>query len=869
MTERSPEVWAIADLTPISPAPLHISSPVVVPALQDQADTLSIMSHSNNGQLPAGAAEIPGQATSTSAMGRADAASQNGIRTASIQDEIHSADGASLYGDEDGASLYGDGDGASLYGNDDGAESREEGATLVKNEEEANQHSGLQNMNGVAEAQQDVFNTKESITSSDASESLTNHAEVTAPSLDISLTTPTQSVSQALPSPSAAQGLPEPQELRELRRQQEPQEQAVVASSAGSADEPQLPSAASAENSDHAASTANDEIDIQSLVDKIIGNASAGNVNATSASQNSASLAVSDAVSLPPRPPLTQQTAAQSHVRPEDALNYQPALSYPNAITVSSNVPPPPGTYSAGAPGTTSSDPRSSLPPPPASSVTSLPNHSIPLAHFDPAYAAGAPSPAHAAPQLQSFDHPQRWETFLQEERRYVSEAKWDRFPDGSRLFIGNLSSDRVSKKEVFDIFSPYGSLAQISLKQAYGFVQYHSFAEGQAAMDHLQGMEVRGRKVDLEFSRMQKRDGDGEKRGNRGKRDGERHDGRRARRDDYRSGRQSSPQRGSHRQQPSYDTGRGQYDDHSSRGRSRSPGHGKRDLGHYRHRSTSPYRRHPSEVDLDIPRRHGGEVPDVQFLLLQEVEREFVSWVEHAFVSQGLKVHVMFLHPRFPREVVIQRQVREGVHALIELDYRAQQSGTISLQVFDRSNGLGNVRYDEYQNLDPNVAAQLVIRAKAQVSPQPSYGAHYPPVHYHQPAYHRPAHHQPAQPQPPYSLSSYPPQPYPGASAPAPAPATAGNAGGPLHNATLQKIFGSFQGQGHSPGQVGRDAQPDMNSLIANFGGANAANAAGLSLQPNVAYSSGRTNDAPNTPSSDPAQHVHNIMAQLARYRQ
>lgn len=62
--------------------------------------------------------------------------------------------------------------------------------------------------------------------------------------------------------------------------------------------------------------------------------------------------------------------------------------------------------------------------------------------------------------------------------------------------YEGNLSSDRVSKKEVFDIFSAYGRLAQISLKQAYGFVQYHTLAEGEAAMEHLQGMEVRGRKI-------------------------------------------------------------------------------------------------------------------------------------------------------------------------------------------------------------------------------------------------------------------------------------------------------------------------------------------------------------------------------------
>lgn len=45
-------------------------------------------------------------------------------------------------------------------------------------------------------------------------------------------------------------------------------------------------------------------------------------------------------------------------------------------------------------------------------------------------------------------------------------------------------------------MFSKYGRMAQISLKQAYGFVQYHTRPEGQAAMENLQGTEVSGRKI-------------------------------------------------------------------------------------------------------------------------------------------------------------------------------------------------------------------------------------------------------------------------------------------------------------------------------------------------------------------------------------
>lgn len=48
----------------------------------------------------------------------------------------------------------------------------------------------------------------------------------------------------------------------------------------------------------------------------------------------------------------------------------------------------------------------------------------------------------------------------------------------------------------MFDMFHKYGRLAQISLKSAYGFVQYHTIDEGQRAIDNLQGAEIKGRRI-------------------------------------------------------------------------------------------------------------------------------------------------------------------------------------------------------------------------------------------------------------------------------------------------------------------------------------------------------------------------------------
>lgn len=409
MTERSPEVLATANLIPISPAPVHPSSPVVVPTLQDQADTLSNMSLSSSGQNGPTYTATPASLT---ALEQTGARIENGMNATNGQYDSHDVDEAAS---SDNDSLYGD-----VVGNGK-IEGQEDGTSLIKDKDGNAQHSGQHD--GTAEVLQDVSKNNESTLSSDTSQSLTYYSEAASRSHDISTHT-TQDVHQHVPisNPTEAQQPLKPRE-----------EQSVNASSTD-ADQP--PITAATENSDHPSSAVNDETDIQSLVDKIIGNASADDTDQISTSQSSAHrTAPSQAVSLPPRPPMPQQPT-QSYVRPEETPSYQPASSYSNATMAMSNIPPPPGTYPIGAPGT-APDRRDTLPPPPSSSYATFPAHSLPVAHFDNSYNVAATA---APTQLQTAEPSQPWETFLQEERQYVSEAKWDRFPEGSRLFIGTFS---------------------------------------------------------------------------------------------------------------------------------------------------------------------------------------------------------------------------------------------------------------------------------------------------------------------------------------------------------------------------------------------------------------------------------------------
>lgn len=252
-----------------------------------------------------------------------------------------------------------------------------------------------------------------------------------------------------------------------------------------------------------------------------------------------------------------------------------------------------------------------------------------------------------------------------------------------------------------------------------------------------------------------------------------------------------------------------------------------------------------------------------------------------------------MFLNPRFPRKAVLQRQVLEGVHGVIELNVQAQSTGKIPLQVFDRSRGINNVHFDQYQDLDPKIAVELVLRAKSQAAPQPpqpgppayapnQYGGQAYPYAGQQPAgYPYQAPHQPA----PASHNQAPAQSQDVASVV-----------GQLDNTSLQALLASLQAQQQNPAYAAmpstayppqanaaayaQNSQIDINALLGNLNAAGALpsgtpNMSGYpTTQPYHAAShpispttGGHPPPAPN--GGDTAQQVQNIMATLARYRQ
>lgn len=337
--------------------------------------------------------------------------------------------------------------------------------------------------------------------------------------------------------------------------------------------------------------------------------------------------------------------------------------------------------------------------------------------------------------------------------------------------------------------------------------------------------------------------------------------------RDDYRPMRSPTPPRGNFRGRDDYaPRNRDSYDGRDRRrSRSRSPPYGSRnDNSRYRARGPSPRSRETEEdANLHIPRRDPGDVPDVQIIPMEPLDRQFLTWVENEMRGR-VKVEVMPYDPRTPLQAIIRRQILEGVHSVAKLDMRAQQSCKISLQVFDRQGGIGNVRFDEYQDLDPKIAAELTLRAKN--ARQPPQIANPPPF------------------VPPQYSAAQPFQP------PAPAPAAANpslaNIMGGIDNATLQKLLGTLgampqqqmpaAAQQHNIPAVNANAGLDLAGLIGGLQQQRQVYQQPMQPQHQYPVQGGQGYGVPqqqpvvnvNQPQQS-AQQVQNIMAQLARYRQ
>ncbi|KAG7847072.1 hypothetical protein KL941_002865 [Ogataea angusta] len=106
--------------------------------------------------------------------------------------------------------------------------------------------------------------------------------------------------------------------------------------------------------------------------------------------------------------------------------------------------------------------------------------------------------------QPMSSEERSSYEQYLRDEDTALSSGKWDNFPIGSRLFIGNLAVNTLSKEDVYRIFHPYGEVKQVNLKQGFGFVQYAKAEECSRAIEGEKNVPLHNRFMHLQVSKHQ-----------------------------------------------------------------------------------------------------------------------------------------------------------------------------------------------------------------------------------------------------------------------------------------------------------------------------------------------------------------------------
>ena len=65
-----------------------------------------------------------------------------------------------------------------------------------------------------------------------------------------------------------------------------------------------------------------------------------------------------------------------------------------------------------------------------------------------------------------------------------------------SRVFIGNLAADKVTRQDIVRMFEPYGKVLGISLHKSYGFVQFDNEENANTAVKAINGKMVEGLRI-------------------------------------------------------------------------------------------------------------------------------------------------------------------------------------------------------------------------------------------------------------------------------------------------------------------------------------------------------------------------------------
>ncbi|CCH46332.1 Nuclear polyadenylated RNA-binding protein 3 [Wickerhamomyces ciferrii] len=96
-----------------------------------------------------------------------------------------------------------------------------------------------------------------------------------------------------------------------------------------------------------------------------------------------------------------------------------------------------------------------------------------------------------------------KYNLFVDNEAKY-STSRHTPAPN-SRLFVGNLPSNSISKQDLFRLFSRYGTILQISLKGSYGFIQFTDAQAVEKAIEVESQLPLNGKDLMLQIAKNSK----------------------------------------------------------------------------------------------------------------------------------------------------------------------------------------------------------------------------------------------------------------------------------------------------------------------------------------------------------------------------
>lgn len=88
-------------------------------------------------------------------------------------------------------------------------------------------------------------------------------------------------------------------------------------------------------------------------------------------------------------------------------------------------------------------------------------------------------------------------------------------------------------------------------------------------------------------------------------------------------------------------------------------------------------------------------DVPEVQIIAVDSLDRAFLTYAENNFRDRGVKCDVLILSPRLSEAAVVRRQILEGVLGVVILNRKHEATGRFPLQLFDRSSGADRVKFE------------------------------------------------------------------------------------------------------------------------------------------------------------------------------